>query len=243
MKPEDRQETRVLERETSFATAQDVLLAPYELDAARLDIVFGQILAHRVDYADLYFQYTRSESWSLEEGIVKVVSPIDDTPASRAGVLPNDYIVELDRETTVSHDLVTIGFHGLLSVKINMLARISATQRHDDADQQEHDRGKISCFDQHLLLRFHSQFFSDRVGLGSYVLLGVGSSGCLCGVLVVQQLRVTHLVRQESLRGFFHRAAIGRRVIDEICRVNVDFIVPGLAVCRSNGDTTASIRQ
>ncbi len=71
MKPEDRQETRVLEKETSFATANDILLAPYALDAGRLDTVFGQILAHRVDYADLYFQYTRSESWSLEEGIVK----------------------------------------------------------------------------------------------------------------------------------------------------------------------------
>jgi TldD protein len=46
-------------------------LAPYSLDSGRLQGVFGQILAHRVDYADLYFQYTRSESWSLEEGIVK----------------------------------------------------------------------------------------------------------------------------------------------------------------------------
>src|SRR5688572_7893121 len=71
MKPEDRQETRVIEREASFATANDVLLAPYSLDANRLESVFGQICAHKVDYADLYFQYTRSESWSLEEGIVK----------------------------------------------------------------------------------------------------------------------------------------------------------------------------
>jgi TldD protein len=71
MKPENRQETGVLERETSFATANEVLLAPYALDSRRLQSVFGQILAHRVDYADLYFQYTRSESWSLEEGIVK----------------------------------------------------------------------------------------------------------------------------------------------------------------------------
>ena len=71
MKPENRQETRTLERETSFATANEVLLAPYALDAGRLDTVFGQILAHKVDYADLYFQYSRSESWSLEEGIVK----------------------------------------------------------------------------------------------------------------------------------------------------------------------------
>ena len=71
MKPENRQETRALEKETSFVTANDVLLAPYALDANRLNSVFGQILAHKVDYADLYFQYTRNESWSLEEGIVK----------------------------------------------------------------------------------------------------------------------------------------------------------------------------
>jgi TldD protein len=71
MKPEGTQETRVLEQETSFATASDILLAPYELDSNRLQTVFGEILAHRVDYADLYFQYTRGESWSLEEGIVK----------------------------------------------------------------------------------------------------------------------------------------------------------------------------
>jgi TldD protein len=67
VKPEDRQETRVLEKETSFATANEVLLAPYALDASRLETVFGQIFAHKVDYADLYFQYTRSESWSLED--------------------------------------------------------------------------------------------------------------------------------------------------------------------------------
>jgi TldD protein len=29
------------------------------------------MLAHRLDYADLYFQYSRAESWALEEGIVK----------------------------------------------------------------------------------------------------------------------------------------------------------------------------
>lgn len=34
----------------------------------------GTIFTHRIDYADLYFQYTRSESWSLEEGIVKTGS-------------------------------------------------------------------------------------------------------------------------------------------------------------------------
>ncbi|WP_291375305.1 S41 family peptidase [Devosia sp.] len=33
---------------------------------------------------------------TMEEGVIKVVSPIDETPAARAGILANDLIVELD---------------------------------------------------------------------------------------------------------------------------------------------------
>ena len=54
-----------------FSTAESCLLAPYDLGAGKLARVFGSIMAHRVDYADLYFQYVRSEGWSLEEGMVK----------------------------------------------------------------------------------------------------------------------------------------------------------------------------
>ena len=54
-----------------IATAQDCLLAPHDLEARRLEAVFGELAAQRMDYADLYFQYTRAEGWSLEEGIVK----------------------------------------------------------------------------------------------------------------------------------------------------------------------------
>ena len=60
-----------LKSEAAFATANATLLSPYALGDDQLQAVFGQIMAHRVDYADLYFQYSRSESWSLEEGIVK----------------------------------------------------------------------------------------------------------------------------------------------------------------------------
>src|SRR5258705_2644570 len=63
--------TRSPAPEAAFQTAQATLLAPYSLDDNALQQVFGQILAHKVDYADLYFQYSRSEGWSLEEGIVK----------------------------------------------------------------------------------------------------------------------------------------------------------------------------
>jgi TldD protein len=55
-------------------TAQQTLLAPFDLEAAKLERVFGALGARRIDYADLYFQYARSEGWSLEEGIVKSAS-------------------------------------------------------------------------------------------------------------------------------------------------------------------------
>ncbi|MSP95663.1 MAG: metalloprotease TldD [Betaproteobacteria bacterium] len=58
-------------QDSLLATAHACLLAPYDLDAARLGPVFGALAEHRIDYADLYFQYTRVEGWSLEEGIVK----------------------------------------------------------------------------------------------------------------------------------------------------------------------------
>lgn len=57
--------------ETLLADAKSSLLVPYGLDLPALDGVFGQIMSHHVDYADLYFQYSRMESWSLEEGTVK----------------------------------------------------------------------------------------------------------------------------------------------------------------------------
>ena len=57
--------------EALFQTADSLLLAPNDLQPATLQAVFGEMLSHRLDYADLYFQYARSEGWSLEEGIVK----------------------------------------------------------------------------------------------------------------------------------------------------------------------------
>ena len=54
-----------------FLTAQQSLLLPNALDTQALERVFAGMLSHRLDYADLYFQYSRAESWALEEGIVK----------------------------------------------------------------------------------------------------------------------------------------------------------------------------
>ena len=57
-----------------LAIAQSLLLEPFGLNEIHLSRALSEIRAHRVDDADLYFQYTRSEGWSLEEGIVKTGS-------------------------------------------------------------------------------------------------------------------------------------------------------------------------
>jgi TldD protein len=51
--------------------AQKMILAPSGLDENRLATVLGTLMSRGVDYADLYFQLSREESWSLEDGIVK----------------------------------------------------------------------------------------------------------------------------------------------------------------------------
>ena len=60
-----------MDADTLLATADACLLAPFDLENRKLAAVFGSLAGRRLDYADLYFQYTRAESWSLEEGIVK----------------------------------------------------------------------------------------------------------------------------------------------------------------------------
>ena len=54
-----------------LAVARSLLLEPFGLTDASLAKALRTIATHRIDDADLYFQYTRSEGWSLEEGIVK----------------------------------------------------------------------------------------------------------------------------------------------------------------------------
>ncbi len=57
--------------ESHLNVARATLLTPYNLTNDSLENIFGEIMQHDADYADLYFQYARSEGWSLEEGRVK----------------------------------------------------------------------------------------------------------------------------------------------------------------------------
>jgi TldD protein len=51
--------------------ARSGLLVPAGLDEDRVARVLGDVMGHAVDYADVYFQLIREESWALEDGIVK----------------------------------------------------------------------------------------------------------------------------------------------------------------------------
>jgi len=42
---------------------------------------------------------------TMENGVVKVVSPIDDTPAARAGIQPGDFITHIDGESVIGLNL------------------------------------------------------------------------------------------------------------------------------------------
>jgi TldD protein len=51
--------------------ARNRLLVPAGLDDRHLDEALGRMLTGGVDAAELYFQFVRHESWSLEDGMVK----------------------------------------------------------------------------------------------------------------------------------------------------------------------------
>src|SRR3954471_24451550 len=72
--PRQPEEYAMISREPTIerlAIARSLLLEPFGLDERTLSNSLATIATHRIDDADLYFQYTRSEGWSLEEGIVK----------------------------------------------------------------------------------------------------------------------------------------------------------------------------
>ncbi len=57
--------------DSALTLAQTRLLLPGGLDPAGLDRAFGTLLGPGIDFGDLYFQHSRRESWTAEDGIVK----------------------------------------------------------------------------------------------------------------------------------------------------------------------------
>ena len=57
--------------QNALKIAEQSLLTPTGLDEQQVAKLLDRLLAYQVDSADLYFQLSRHESWSLEDGIVK----------------------------------------------------------------------------------------------------------------------------------------------------------------------------
>ncbi|MGH8426930.1 MAG: metalloprotease TldD [Gammaproteobacteria bacterium] len=65
------QDFEMTDSASNLAVARSQLLAPGGLGETELERLIGRLTARRVDYADLYFQLSRSEHWMLEDGIVR----------------------------------------------------------------------------------------------------------------------------------------------------------------------------
>jgi len=67
---------------------------------------------------------------TMENGLVKVVSPIDDTPAYRAGVLAGDLIVKIDDEPVIGLALneAVDKMRGKVGTDINIMVRREGTE-------------------------------------------------------------------------------------------------------------------
>ncbi len=51
--------------------ARETLLSPAGIDDNQLQHIMNRLMSSRVDAADLYFQYSRQESWVLDDGIIR----------------------------------------------------------------------------------------------------------------------------------------------------------------------------
>lgn len=55
----------------TLALASDTLLGSARIDSGQLENALSRLMVPGVDYADLYFQLFKNESWLLEDGIVR----------------------------------------------------------------------------------------------------------------------------------------------------------------------------
>jgi TldD protein len=62
---------KIVERIDSVGLAQQLILERSGLSLSSLDRAMAAAMSRNLDYADLYFQLTRYETWTVEDGIVK----------------------------------------------------------------------------------------------------------------------------------------------------------------------------
>ena len=211
-----------------LATAKQLLLDPYLLDEAQLQKVLAMVFEHRTDYADLYFQYSRSESFSLEEGIVKSGSfDIEQGVGVRAIVGDKTAFaysddISLDSLTEAAVSARSIARHGQGKVKVaSKVAVRSQPARYADADPV----ASLDASAKVRMLEKVEQMARARdprvkqvmasVGADYDVILVARSDGVLAAdVRPLVRLSVTVIVEQDGKR---EQGQLTSRTIREMC--------------------------
>jgi len=108
----------------ALAIARNMLLAPGGLTDSHLNEVLQHLHGHAIDSADLYFQFSRHESWSLEDGIVKEGSHSLDRgvgvraiSGEKTGFAYSDEIslTALQQAASAARAIARVGQHGTVA--------------------------------------------------------------------------------------------------------------------------------
>lgn len=109
--------------QNSLDIARNILLNPAEINDQALQRILDQLMGSQIDYADLYFQAIQSETWVLEDGIVKDGSfnvargvGIRANCGEKSGFAYSDEIVlpALTQAATAARSIAVQGQHGQL---------------------------------------------------------------------------------------------------------------------------------
>jgi TldD protein len=207
---------------TILDIAQAALLAPAGLDVPATQGVFGTILAHKADEADLYFQYNRAEGWTLEEGQVKNASfSIDQGVGVRvvsgektAFAYSDDITVDaLDAAARVTRAIAADGGDRRVAAQVvrtghGLYAPIDPVAQFDDAR-------KVKILE---ALERHARAIDPRVkqvigrlsGEYDVVMVARADGGTAADVRPLVHLAVTVIAEQDGRREQGHQGAGGR---------------------------------
>ena len=202
--------------------AQATLLSPFGIDEVATQKVFGTILAHRVDDADLFFQYNRSEGWTLEEGEVKSGSfSIDQGVGVRvvsgektAFAYSDDINVgALDSAARVTRAIAADG--GNASVRASLVKPGHALYAPIDPVAEFDDSRKVRILE---TLERHARAIDPRVkqvigrlsGEYDVVLVARSDGGVAADVRPLVHLAITVIAEQDGRREQGHQGAGGR---------------------------------
>jgi len=83
------------------ARAGDRPLVSIFLGGGTPSLFRAEEIARLLDVSRSHFAWADGIEVTMEKGVVKVVAPIDDTPAANAGILANDLITHLDNKSIV----------------------------------------------------------------------------------------------------------------------------------------------